>query len=209
MGSTLDYIGSKFGVDITRKPPIEIFKINRTIMAQTLCELGFKVGAEIGVQRGVHAQILCTNNPGLKLYCVDYWDHYPGYRDFTRSLAKEYEKAKRVLAPYNCVLVKKFSMDAVNDFENESLDFVYIDAAHDFKHVAMDLCEWSKKVRPDGIVFGHDYKRYPRSFPAHVVDVVGGYMYAYSIVPWFILGMKGQPDGLYQEGTRSWMYVKK
>jgi hypothetical protein len=38
-------------------------------------------------------------------------------------------------------------MDALNDFEDDSLDFVYIDGNHEFPYVAEDLFHWSKKVR--------------------------------------------------------------
>ena len=101
-------------------------------------------------------------------------------------------------------------MDALANFPDGSLDFVYIDGAHDFKNVAMDVCEWVKKVRPGGIFFGHDYKRSsnPKAVQ-HVVDVINGYTYALGIKPWFILGTPGHSDGVFREGTRSWMWVKK
>jgi predicted O-methyltransferase YrrM len=48
-------------------------------------------------------------------------------------------------------------MDAISDFEDSSLDFVYIDANHTYEAATEDIREWSKKVRPGGIVAGHDY----------------------------------------------------
>jgi predicted O-methyltransferase YrrM len=207
--NTLEYIGNKFGLDVTQKPPILIDKINRVIMAQTLNELGLKIGAEIGVQRGNHAQTLCENIPNLHLYCVDYWNFYPGYIDFTKSLQIEKRKAEQVLAPYDCVFIEKFSMDALSDFKDESLDFVYIDAGHDWKNIANDVYEWPKKVRPGGIVFGHDFKRTPRNNVQNAVrDVVPAYLYHFKIRPWFILGTAGPRDHMYQEGTQGWMFVK-
>lgn len=207
---TLDYIAKKFDLNINQKPPIHILNINRVVTAQTLHELGFKVGAEIGVAKGDHARILCQNNPGVKLYGIDPWVGYQNYPDYTgETLSNYYEEAKVKLEPYGCILIRKFSMDAVKDFEDESLDFVYIDGAHDFKNVTDDVYEWSKKVRSGGIVFGHDYKR--SSNPKviqHVVDVINGYTYALGIRPWFVLGTEGPRDGVFREGTRSWMWVK-
>ena len=78
---TLDYIAQKFELNLGQKSPISILQTNRTIMAQTLAELGFTVGAEIGVARGKHSELLFRNIPGLKLYCVDAWQGYGGYRD--------------------------------------------------------------------------------------------------------------------------------
>jgi predicted O-methyltransferase YrrM len=209
MGSTLDYIANKFKLDIYQKSPITILETNRTVMAQTLYELGYTVGAEIGVAKGDHALILCENNPNLRLYCVDIWETYKGYREYTDRITKYYRVAQEILSPYDCVFVKKFSMDAVKDFADESLDFVYIDGAHDFKNVADDLCEWSKKVRPGGIVYGHDFKRSVGNYQNAVKDIVPAYCYQFNIKPWFILGTQGKRDGTpYKEGTQSWMFVK-
>jgi hypothetical protein len=43
------------------------------------------------------------------------------------------------------------------DFDDESLDFVYIDANHRPDFVREDIREWTKKVKKGGIVSGHDY----------------------------------------------------
>lgn len=210
MNHTLDYIIKKFELIVVKKQPTYIPNINRTIMLQTLRELDFKVGAEIGTQRGVHAELMLRLIPGLHLYCIDAWENYPRYRDFTRSLPHEYERAKALLAPYpECALIRKFSMDAVGDFEDNSLDFVYIDAAHDFKHVAEDVCEWARKVRVEGVVFGHDFKRPVGDYVCNVKDVIPGYCYAHNINPWFVLGQTGKNDGMYREGTQSWMFVRQ
>lgn len=208
---TLSYIAKKFDLDLSQESPMEILKINRVIMAQTLHELGFKVGAEVGVAKGEHALTLCEQNPSVKLYCIDPWQGYQDYADYTdEELERYYEETKSRLAPYNCLLIRQPSMNAIPYFSDKSLDFVYIDGAHDFKNVAMDVCEWDKKVRPGGIVFGHDYKRSrnPKAVQ-HVVDVIDGYTRAIGIKPWFILGMEGPKDGIFREGTRSWMWVKK
>jgi predicted O-methyltransferase YrrM len=141
---TLEYITQKFDLNLNQKSPIEILKINRTIMAQTLNELGFRVGAEIGVAQGNHSKLLCENIPRLHLYCIDIWEKYPGYNEYTDRIDRYYLEAKNKLANYDCSFIKKFSMDAAKDFENYSLDFVYIDGAHDLKNVVDDLCIWTK-----------------------------------------------------------------
>jgi predicted O-methyltransferase YrrM len=206
---TLDYIVKRFEIDVTQKSPITIYKTNREIMAKVLGELNFNLGAEIGVRQGLHAETLCQANPNLKLYCIDLWKAYDGYAEHSREQEQFYKEAKERLAPYSCIFMRAFSMDAVKVFENESLDFVYIDGGHDFKNVANDVVEWEKKVRKGGIVYGHDYKRSSGSYQNAVKDVVPAYCYQFSIVPWFILGEQGHSDGLYKEGTQSWMWVKK
>ena len=42
-------------------------------------------------------------------------------------------------------------------FEDASIDFVYIDARHTYDAVMEDLEAWWPKVRPGGIVAGEDY----------------------------------------------------
>lgn len=206
----LEYIGAKFSLDLSQKSPILIERINRQIMAETLNELGAKRGVEIGTAEGTHAEILCRAIPGLDLYCVDPWVHYPGYTDYMgATLDRFYKTAVEKLAPYHVTLLRKFSLDAAGCFPDNSLDFVYIDGAHDFQNVADDICTWIEKVKPGGVFFGHDYKRsHNPGFRCHVVDVVGAYTYAMGVHPWFILGQQGTSDGLYREGTRSWMWVK-
>src|SRR3989344_7394927 len=159
MNSTLEVISKRFGVDISA-PVVRITQINRTIIAGVFNELGFKEGAEIGVAEGFYSKILLDNNPGLKLHLIDIWKSYPGYSEYKNPEAMYTETQER-LKNYNCVFIRKFSQDAVQDFADNSLDFVFIDGGHDFKNVACDICEWSKKVKVGGIVFGHDYKSHP------------------------------------------------
>ena len=154
--------------------------------------LGFTSGAEIGVEQGAFSESLLKDNPDCKLYAIDAWKAYRGYRDHTRQgkLDRFYESAKTRLASYNVEIIRKFSMDAVKDFADRSLDFVYIDGNHDFYHCTSDICLWSKKVKVGGIIAGHDYVRWNglKSTTCHVVDVVNAYTRAMDIRPWFLLG---------------------
>src|SRR5512147_8779 len=132
MNSTLEYLAKKYGLDLSGKPPIAIERTNRKDMAQTLAELGFTTGAEVGVAQGHHSLILCENIPGLHLYAVDVWQPYDGYFEYEDRITRYYKEARQRLAGYNVTFVEKFSMDAVGEFADGSLDFVYIDGAHDF-----------------------------------------------------------------------------
>lgn len=128
---------------------------NRTDLAKHFKELGFKIGAEIGVDTGIYSEILCKEIPGLKLYSIDVWD-LNAVKSREKRLGK-YEEAKKRLAPYDATLIKKLSLDALQDFDNNFFDFVYIDACHLFDDVMQDIIQWTKKVRKGGIVAGHDY----------------------------------------------------
>lgn len=117
------------------------------------------VGAEIGVEQGVYSEIICQADPRTKLFCVDAWKTYSVYRDHTRQIKLDnfFAIAKKRLAPYGCNIIRAFSSDALLQFNDNSLDFVYIDANHRFDSVFFDIKEWTKRVKPGGIVAGHDY----------------------------------------------------
>lgn len=211
--STLDYILKKFNIRFGRRTlmPIEIPNLGRDNLATLFAELDFKSGAEIGVETGIYSEILLKNNPKLKLYSIDPWKAYAGFRDHTvqDKLDSLYKEAKTRLAPYNCKIIRKFSMDAVKDFANNSLDFVYIDANHSFLNIASDIVEWSKKVRLGGIISGHDFVKHKQHMNIHVKQVVIAYTDAYAIKPWFVLGSYEEIPGQIRDNSRSWMWAKQ
>lgn len=122
-------------------------------------ELGFTKGAEIGVAQGSFSESMFKAIPNLKLFCVDIWQPYRGNRwSGSRERNDNHYKATiKLLSRYNAVLIREMSMDAVQSFENNSLDFVFIDSNHSFDYVMQDLIEWSKKVSVGGIISGDDY----------------------------------------------------
>jgi len=193
MGKTLDYFVGKYNLDTNARMPIYVPNAGKQELANLFGELNFKVGAEIGVQYGHFSELLCQTIPNLKLYGIDAWTIYPGYTDILgytdqSRFDSNYEQARARLAPYDCTLIRKWSIDAAADFADGSLDFVYIDAAHDFLHCTQDIAYWSKKVRPGGIVSGHDYARHNHPhLVVHCKDVVRGWTSAYGIGPWFVL----------------------
>ena len=57
----------------------------------------------------------------------------------------------------NIIKIKKTSIEAAKDFPDASLDAVYIDAEHDEDSVRSDIQTWRPKIKPGGILSGHDY----------------------------------------------------
>ena len=161
------------------------------------------IGAEIGVEEGVYSEVICKNINVRKLYSIDAWKTYREYRDHTSrsKLDRFYRIAKIRMEPYNCDLIRKFSRDAVGDFMDESLDFVYIDANHAYKYVYEDMTVWSKKVKKGGIVAGHDYiKRKGQERFYGVVTAVNDFATNNKIEEVFVY--RG-------DSPASWAYIKK
>jgi len=195
-----EYMFKRYGL-VEGKPPYFI-PIMREELGSIFKDLGFKVGAEIGVERGIFSKSILEQNPGMKLYCVDAWKVYKGYRDHVNQdkITRYYEETKKRLKPFDVEIIRDWSMEAVKKIPDESLDFVYIDGNHDFQHVTNDIVEWSKKVRKGGIIAGHDYVKRRSSVECQVKGVVDAMTYMYRINPWFVL--TGNPFS-------SWLWIKR
>lgn len=200
----------KYNLDMSRDMPIEIPNMGRDQLAELFAELGLNRGVELGVEAGLFSEVLCKANKNLTLYCIDSWKAYKGYREYVTQAKIDmfYEEAKERLAPYGVTFIKAYSMDAVEQFEDNSLDFIFIDGNHSFEHVAQDIGFWARKVRPGGIVSGHDY--ISRGAPSNhkVIEAVQGYTKAYGIKPWFVIGRKEKREGEIRDKSRSWMFIK-
>jgi hypothetical protein len=211
---TLDYILQKFGLENTPLPetmPITIPNFSdRNDLATLFKELEFKNGVEVGVERGRFSKVLLVLNPDLKLHGVDPWTTYQGYRDYVSQDQLDFflQGAIARLTKHKVIsrmeFIRDFSSSAVTRFEDNSLDFVYIDGNHDLLNVILDLTIWSKKVRPGGIISGHDYMTRVNkpSQEIHVEEGVIAFTKSYEISPWFIFG-----GGKFHR--HSFMWVKK
>jgi len=101
-------------------------------------------------------------------------------------------KAIRKTRDFTVEIIRKTSIEAVKDVPDGSLDFVYIDALHEFDPVMMDLIEWVPKVRKGGIVAGHDYSNVFYQFG--VIEAVRAYTYAHNVYHWYVTDMDHHPS---------------
>jgi len=190
-----------------RGAPFEIPDNTREELPELFKELGFKVGAEIGVFEGKNLEKYCQ--AGLEMYGIDPWISYGDYRTY-RSLEDLYEVAKKRLSPYpNCTLIRKKSDEALVDFPKRSLDFVYIDGNHKFEYIAADLVYWTQKVKKGGIVAGHDYfdtKGYRTN--RSVGPVVDAFCKSSDIENWWIIGDKNSKKTKGVDQCLSFMFIK-
>jgi hypothetical protein len=166
---------------------------DRIMLACFFGELGLNHGAEIGVRTGGYSQVLLEANKNLELLCVDTWAPYG--RVSQNRQDRYYRMCVNRLAPYKAKIMKMSSMDALKEVPDGSLDFVYIDGAHDFDNVMMDLIGWANKVRRGGIIAGHDYYHF---YQGGVVLAVDAYTRAHNVQSWYIT----------KEATPSWFWCK-
>jgi hypothetical protein len=123
------------------------------------------VGAEIGVQDGDFSDWLLLAWPGACLISIDPWraDVDDAYRDVANVGQEVHDRAFETtiarLSKYGqrSVVWRMTSAQAAPLIAPGALDFVYLDARHDYASVSEDLNLWFDKVRAGGVVAGHDY----------------------------------------------------
>ena len=131
-----------------------------------LNELGLTGQAvEIGTHRADFAADFLYNWRGQKLLCVDPWKNPPGYEYQAARLwggaqtrYQDYEQARLNLAPYKgrAVLFMGTSEQAKAGVADSTLDFVHLDGDHTEPAVTQDITWWWPKLKPGGILAGHD-----------------------------------------------------
>jgi hypothetical protein len=106
-------------------------------------------GVEIGVMKGGYSATILREWSGRELISVDPWLEHP----------ENEAQARARLAPYGerSTVWRMTSAEASEQIRDGELDFAYIDALHDYDSVKLDLECWFPKVRPGGILAGHDY----------------------------------------------------
>lgn len=125
---------------------------------------------EVGVQAGVHASHLLQTWKGQRLRLVDKWTHQAGNQIFyvdianldgvhmrERHRAQCEERLANELASGRAEIIQSDSVSAASKVQDGELDFVYLDARHDFSGVVADVHAWWPKVKIGGIFAGHDY----------------------------------------------------
>ena len=117
-------------------------------------------GVEVGSFKGEFARTILEKWQGT-LYMVDAWYELEDYNDMSNIGHNQdaYLEAMRSINEFRdrAYMLRCLSKQAVDLFPDESLDFVYIDANHEYSYVVEDIKLWYPKVKKGGIVAGHDY----------------------------------------------------
>lgn len=122
-------------------------------------------GVEVGVKEGDFSEHLLRHWAGAHLISVDPWmeDAAESYTDIANVPQpiheKFYERTVQRLSAFRgrSTIWRATSLEASERIPHHSLDFVYLDARHDYASVMEDLEAWFDKVRPGGVIAGHDY----------------------------------------------------
>ena len=122
------------------------------------------IAVEIGVWRGDYSmQIINTLQPN-KFYGVDPYKLYPG---MVSAPGPEYsnqatldqlaDSVERKFNSVNAILHRMTSVESAEMFEDECVDFIYIDGDHTYDGVTSDISAWWPKIKKGGVFSGDDY----------------------------------------------------
>lgn len=167
----------------------------RLHLALTMRDMGFTKMVEVGTRYGASAMLWRENIPNLDLTCIDPYRAYHRVSQERQDLI--YAGAQENAAKYGFKLVRKASLDAVDDFEDGSLDCVNIDDDHTFDAAVQGIIRWAPKVREGGLVLVHDYCAFGLS---GVIQAVDSYTHCHWIEPWYVTRDQ-EPTAFWQRGA--------
>jgi predicted O-methyltransferase YrrM len=109
---------------------------------------------ELGSFAGVSSELFAIHCETL--YCIDRWEPYWEIKQTERMQTAEQRFDNMTKNYTNIVKMKSDSLDAVKNFEDESIDLIYIDSDHSSAQVDKEIRAWMPKVKPTGLIAGHD-----------------------------------------------------
>jgi hypothetical protein len=124
-------------------------------------------GLEVGVKQGAFANTMLSRWKQCQKYILlDPWEHQEHYKDLANvdqeTQNQFMQQTMEKMKPFKekgveIKLIRDYSSNGHKEIPDDSLDFIYIDARHDYKAMAEDL-EWMwPKLKKGGIFAGHDF----------------------------------------------------
>ena len=127
---------------------------------------------EIGSWKGRSASYMAVeiinSEKNIKFDCIDTWEGSEEHLNSNsywfqpelvndknwlyRTFLQNTKSVNNIINP-----IRTTSLEASQYYKDRSIDFVFIDAAHDYENVKADINAWYPKVKKGGIIGGHDY----------------------------------------------------
>jgi len=144
-----------------KKRLIDIDKSREILIPEILNENECKIGAEIGVFKGEFSNYLLNNWDG-KLFLIDPWrplgDEYDDISNHKHHLDTYQKTIENIKGFENrSFMMRGLSEELSFVFQDNFLDFVYIDGNHAYDFVKKDINLWWNKIKHGGFLMGHDY----------------------------------------------------
>ncbi len=115
---------------------------------------------ELGTQGGLSffcfCQALKENHIDGLAYAVDTWEGEEHAGDYDESVFHKVKQHAREHYSGHAYLMRTRFAEAVDHFDDESIDLLHIDGLHTYDAVSEDFATWYPKVRPGGVILMHD-----------------------------------------------------
>lgn len=139
-----------------------------------------EIGSWKGKSSAYMAVEIINSKKKIRFDCIDTW--LGTHADEYHALAvkkidnKLFELFLSNIKPVANIInpIRKKSIDASLDYEDGSIDIIFIDADHSYESVIQDINCWLPKVKQNGILAGHDYiTNYHHGVKAAVHQIFG------------------------------------
>tara|TARA_R110000803_G_scaffold58952_1_gene117279 strand:- start:1443 stop:2663 length:1221 start_codon:yes stop_codon:yes gene_type:complete len=120
-----------------------------------------EVGSWKGMSSVYMAVEIINSKKNIKFDCIDLWGTdpdkvYADKKDLYSTFIKNIKPVKHIINP-----IVSNSWEAASLYEDRSLDFVWLDAGHEYQDIKKDIAAWYPKVKIGGTIAGHDFTTAP------------------------------------------------
>lgn len=127
------------------------------------------LGIEVGVQSGYFSKEILNRTTDFHLITLDSWRNIEeGYNEGgnseTETQIRNLTDTLRMLSEQHegrFTIMRELCEVACHFFKDELFDFIYLDANHSEEFVTEELKRWYPKLKPGGLIAGHDYVTRP------------------------------------------------
>lgn len=112
------------------------------------------IAVEVGVAAGANAKRIFESLNVQKIFLIDSWkpEYNPECYDWLIRACKEFEGYTG-----KTVMIRHDAIASAELFQNRTIDYLYLDDNHAPSHVYREIVAYFPKVRPGGIIAGHDW----------------------------------------------------
>ena len=161
-------------------PSLQRFEPRRMVFSTWVDHLPFaydlveairpKLIVELGVHNGLSfftfCQSLQENDIDGVAYAIDCWEGDEHTDAYDESVYEEVSAHAREYYRGISYLLRMYFSEALQHFEDESIDLLHIDGLHTYEAVQEDFNSWYPKVKPGGVVLFHDVMARIKDFGA-------------------------------------------
>jgi hypothetical protein len=148
-------------------------------IADLISEKGYKVAVDIGTGEGGFTDHLLSNTDIETMHCIDKWEDWDnskpdGHLHFFKTNGTErMNNAKERLEKFGdrVQFIQKSSQKAINRFDDESIDVLFLDGDITTDNFFNDMRKWIHKVKVGGLIFGAGYSKKQKT--KMVINVIG------------------------------------